>query len=81
MTLPGGIPTIGAMDDELQALENQVDRLLAAMRRLADENRTLKGEIADLQRAAALDQERMRKARERLLSALARLPEHADSIE
>ena len=74
MTLWGGIPTIGRMKDELQALEERIQRLLQASRRLADENARLRGELAAADEVRRGLELRISEARSRVESALARLP-------
>lgn len=68
------IPTIGRMDDELQALEQRIDRLVAALSRLAESNQALRTELAQASRARAELESRMLEARSRVSSALERLP-------
>lgn len=68
------IPTIGRMDDELQALEQRIDRLVAALSRLAESNQALRAELAQAGRARAELESRMLEARSRVSSALERLP-------
>jgi uncharacterized protein (TIGR02449 family) len=66
------------MDDDLQALEAHVERLLAATRRLADENVELRAQLAQARGRADRLARRIDEARSRVESALARLPQPAD---
>jgi uncharacterized protein (TIGR02449 family) len=68
------------MDDELQALQARIERLLEGSRRLADDNRRLRAELG-----AALDsrqriERRMHEARSKVEAALSRLPAHGDDV-
>jgi cell division protein ZapB len=62
------------MDQDLQALQERVDRLLQVSRRLSDENRTLRAELAELRDAKLQMERRMSEARSRVEAALSRLP-------
>lgn len=62
------------MDKELQVLGDRVSRLVEIARRLAEENRTLKGRLGDAVSARADLEQRVAEARARVESALARLP-------
>jgi len=78
LTLWGRIPTIGRMEDELQALQERIERLLQGARRLADENGRLKAELAESQEARRRVERRMSEARSRVEAALSRLPALTD---
>ena len=71
------VPTIAAMNDELDALAERIARITALAQRLSDENRALAARAEALQQDNALLQRRMAEARGRVESALARLPELA----
>lgn len=62
------------MDKEIQVLGERVSRLVEISRKLADENRTLKGRLGDAVAARAELEQRVAEARARVESALARLP-------
>lgn len=62
------------MNPELDRLEQHVGRLLAAARRLAEENRTLRQQLGDAQRRHDTLRQRMGEAREQVRNALSRLP-------
>jgi uncharacterized protein (TIGR02449 family) len=62
------------MDKEIQVLGERVSRLVEISRKLADENRTLKGRLGDAVAARADLEQRVAEARARVESALARLP-------
>jgi uncharacterized protein (TIGR02449 family) len=62
------------MDKEIQVLGDRVSRLVEISRRLADENRTLKGRLGDAVAAREALEQRVAEARARVESALARLP-------
>ncbi|MEO6270170.1 MAG: hypothetical protein ABIP08_07700 [Lautropia sp.] len=62
------------MDKELQVLGDRVSRLVEIARRLAEENRTLKGRLGDAVSARTDLEQRVAEARARVESALARLP-------
>lgn len=66
------------MDDDLQALEAHVERLLAATRRLADENVELRAQLAQARGRADRLARRIDEARSRVEAALARLPQPTD---
>lgn len=74
LTLGGRVPTIRAMDDDLQALQQRIERLLANARRLADENQRLRADLAASIDARRRLEGRMIEARQRVESALSRLP-------
>ena len=62
------------MDKEIQVLGERVSRLVEISRRLAEENRTLKGRLGDAVSAREDLEQRVAEARARVESALARLP-------
>lgn len=62
------------MDKDIQVLGERVSRLVEISRRLADENRALKGRLGDAVAARANLEQRVSEARARVESALARLP-------
>jgi uncharacterized protein (TIGR02449 family) len=62
------------MDKEIQVLGERVSRLVEISRRLAEENRTLKGRLGDAVAAREDLEQRVAEARSRVESALARLP-------
>lgn len=62
------------MEKELQALGERVSRLVEISRRLAEENRALKGRLGDAVAARESLEQRVADARARVESALARLP-------
>ena len=62
------------MDEEIQVLGDRVSRLVEISRRLAEENRTLKGRLDDAVAAREALEQRVAEARARVESALARLP-------
>lgn len=62
------------MDNDIQVLGERVTRLVEISRRLAEENRTLKGHLGDAVAARADLEQRVAEARARVESALARLP-------
>jgi predicted nucleic acid-binding Zn-ribbon protein len=62
------------MEQDVQLLGDQIDRLLANMRRLVDENARLKAALSDSQSLNADLRERMADARARVEFALSRLP-------
>ncbi|MEI7446650.1 MAG: hypothetical protein WCK28_17305 [Burkholderiales bacterium] len=66
------------MEDELQALQERIERLLQGARRLADENGRLKAELAESQEARRRVERRMSEARSRVEAALSRLPALTD---
>ena len=65
------------MDLELERLEQQLGRLIATARRLADENAALKRDLAAALEHGQRLENRMDEARDRVRSALARLPADA----
>lgn len=65
------------MDLELERLEQQLGRLIATARRLADENAALKRDLAAALEHGQSLENRMDEARDRVRSALARLPADA----
>lgn len=71
------VPTIAAMNDELDALAERIARITALAQRLSEDNRALAARAEALQQDNALLQRRMAEARGRVESALARLPELA----
>ncbi len=62
------------MEQEIEHLEQRVNRLLSAAQRLADENRQLRLQLAESRRLQASLQLRMGEARATVQSALSRLP-------
>jgi uncharacterized protein (TIGR02449 family) len=62
------------MEQEIQALGERVSRLVEITRRLADENRALKGRLGEAVIAREDLEQRVSEARARVESALARLP-------
>jgi uncharacterized protein (TIGR02449 family) len=62
------------MEKDLQALGERVSRLVEISRRLAEENRALKGRLGDAVAAREGLEQRVADARARVESALARLP-------
>ena len=62
------------MDQELQELGERVERMLSLSRRLADENATLREELAAARLANEQLQQRIGEARARVEAALSRLP-------
>jgi uncharacterized protein (TIGR02449 family) len=62
------------MEQEIQALGERVSRLVEISRRLAEENRSLKGRLGEAVAARADLEQRVSEARARVESALARLP-------
>ena len=68
------------MDDDLQALEQRIERLLENARRLADENRRLRGELAGERDARLSLERRMTEARSKVEAALSRLPAIGDDV-
>jgi uncharacterized protein (TIGR02449 family) len=62
------------MEDDLQALQERIERLLQGAGRLADENRRLKAELAESREARQRMERRMSEARTRVEAALSRLP-------
>lgn len=79
---PPGTPAYHArMNPELERLEQQLDRLIAAARRLADENAALRRDLAAAREQGRELEHRMDEARERVRGALARLPAEAADPE
>jgi len=62
------------MDNELLALQERIERLLSNARRLTDENRRLRVELADALVQRQTLERRMHEARQRVEAALSRLP-------
>ncbi|MCM5572208.1 DUF904 domain-containing protein [Burkholderiaceae bacterium FT117] len=62
------------MDQELQELGERVERMLSLSRRLADENATLRDQLAAAKVANEQLQQRIAEARARVEAALSRLP-------
>lgn len=63
-----------AMDQEVDQLGESIDRVLQVVRRLADENASLRDELAASRSVNEQLQQRIAEARARVESALARLP-------
>jgi uncharacterized protein (TIGR02449 family) len=80
LTLWGRIPNIDRMEEELQALQERIDRLLQGSRRLADDNRRLQAELLESREARLRLERRMGEARSRVEAALSRLPVLADDV-
>jgi uncharacterized protein (TIGR02449 family) len=78
LTLAGRIPTIAPMEEELQALQERIERLLQGSRRLADDNHRLRAELASAQEARQRVERRMHEARSKVEAALSRLPARTD---
>lgn len=68
------------MNDELQALQERIERLLQGSRRLADENRRLHAELAEAREARQRIERRMGEARVRVEAALSRLPSFGEDL-
>jgi uncharacterized protein (TIGR02449 family) len=68
------------MEDDLQALQERIERLLQGSRRLADENRRLRTELTAAQESRQRVERRMHEARSKVEAALSRLPEHLDDV-
>jgi predicted nucleic acid-binding Zn-ribbon protein len=62
------------MDQEIQGLGEQIERLLAITRRLGDENAQLKAQLTAAQSVNENMKQKMFEARARVESALSRLP-------
>jgi chromosome segregation ATPase len=62
------------MDQEIQGLGEQIERLLAITRKLGDENSQLKAQLTAAQSTNDGMKQRMADARARVESALSRLP-------
>jgi uncharacterized protein (TIGR02449 family) len=69
------------MEDELQALQERIERLLHGARRLADENRRLAAELAEAREARQRIERRMTEARARVEAALSRLPTFGEDLQ
>ena len=69
------------MDQELQELGERVERMLSLSRRLADENASLRNQLATATVANEQLQQRIADARARVEAALARLPAPAAAPE
>jgi len=69
------------MDQEVDQLGERIERLLQLVRRIADENASLRDQLAASRSANETLQQRIGEARARVESALARLPLPADSTE
>jgi uncharacterized protein (TIGR02449 family) len=68
------------MEDDLQALQERIERLLQGARRLADENRRLRAELSESNEARQRLERRMTEARTRVETALSRLPAFAQDL-
>lgn len=68
------------MENDLQALQERIQRLLDGARRLADENSRLKAELAESREARQRIERRMSEARSRVEAALSRLPAFTDDL-
>lgn len=62
------------MEEEIQGLSERIERLLAIVRRLSDDNADLRSQIAHVRTAHTDLQQRMNEARARVEAALSRLP-------
>lgn len=62
------------MEQEIQGLSERIERLLTLVRRLADDNANLRGQLEQSRDAYADLQQRMFDARARVEAALSRLP-------
>ena len=62
------------MDQEIQGLGEQIERLLAITRKLGEENSQLKAQASAAQSATDAMKAKMAEARQRVESALSRLP-------
>jgi uncharacterized protein (TIGR02449 family) len=78
LTLGGRIPTIAGMEEELQALQQRIERLLEGARRLADENVRLRADLTEARASRHRLEHRMLEARARVQAALSRLPAFAE---
>ena len=67
------------MDQELEALGERVERMLALVRRLSDENARLAAQLAECQDSNRQLEQRISDARARVEAALSRLPAAAES--
>ncbi|HPU52097.1 MAG TPA: hypothetical protein PK359_11105 [Burkholderiaceae bacterium] len=63
------------MEQELEHLEQRVNRLLESARRLADENRQLREQLEESRVLQAALQQRIDEARSTVQNALSRLPD------
>jgi uncharacterized protein (TIGR02449 family) len=68
------------MENDLQALQERIERLLQGSRRLADENRRLRTELAAANEARQRVERRMHEARGKVEAALSRLPVRIDDL-
>lgn len=68
------MPNIAPMEEEIQGLSERIERLLAIVRRLSEDNADLRAQIAHARSAQADLQQRMNDARARVEAALSRLP-------
>jgi uncharacterized protein (TIGR02449 family) len=78
LTLGERIPTIAAMEEELQALQQRIERLLEGARRLADENIRLRADLTEARESRHRLEHRVLEARARVEAALSRLPALAE---
>jgi len=62
------------MEEEIQGLSERIERLLAIVRRLSEDNAELRAQIAHTRGAQADLQQRVNDARARVEAALSRLP-------
>lgn len=69
------------MDEEVNQLGERIERMLQFVRRLAEENASLREQLAASRSANERLQQRIGEARARVESALARLPLTADGGE
>jgi uncharacterized protein (TIGR02449 family) len=67
------------MEQELDQLGERLDHLVQVARRLAEENANLRDQLTASRDANQALQQRIAEARARVESALARLPQAADS--
>ncbi|MEY3666162.1 MAG: hypothetical protein RLZZ153_2344 [Pseudomonadota bacterium] len=67
------------MDEEVENLGAQLDRLIALVGRLADENSQLRTQLSESHSRNQQLQQRMLEARSRVEAALARLPAPAEA--
>ena len=74
MTPPARLPNIAPMEQELEHLEQRVNRLLESARRLADENRQLRAQLDQSRHVQESLQQRIDEARATVQNALSRLP-------
>ena len=80
LTLRGRPPTITFMEEDLQALQERIERLLQGARRLADDNARLRAELTESNAVRQRLERRMSEARSRVEAALSRLPAYADDL-